>query len=291
MTQSPNTTDVKPPPFFSVITPSYNMLQFLPACCNSVSDQNVKYEHIVVDAKSIDGTAEWLKNRPDLVSVSERDHGMYEAINKGVQMSRGEIISYLNCDEQYLPGVLRRVAEIFRSNSKIDVLFGNALIIRPNGELLAYRKSFIPRWPYVWASHMYTHSSSMFIRRKVFESGVLFDQSLRAIGDADFVVRMLRKGFVAHHQKEYFSAFMITGSNLGDGENALVELKTFRNKAPLWLRHFGFITDNLIRLEKIWNGAYWEKMPLSYSVYTAEFLDVRSEFVVKEASPLYPYET
>jgi|JFJP01.1.fsa_nt_gi glycosyltransferase involved in cell wall biosynthesis len=278
-------------PLFSIITPSYNMLQFLPACCNSVSDQNVDYEHIVVDGLSIDGTVAWLKNRPNIISVSEKDDGMYDAVNNGVRIARGEIISYLNCDEQYLPGALQRVEDFFQRNSKVDILFGNALIIRPNGKLLAYRKSFVPRWPYIWASHMYTHSSSMFVRRNVFESGLFFDKDWKTVGDADFVVRVLRKGFIAHHLNEYFSAFMITGSNLGDSESALVELKSFRNKAPFWLRYSGFITNNLIRLEKFWNGAYWEKLPLFYSVYTTECLDVRYEFVAKSVSPLYPYET
>jgi glycosyltransferase involved in cell wall biosynthesis len=281
---------IKQLPFFSIITPSHNMLNYLRACCNSISDQNVEFEHIVVDGLSRDGTAEWLETRPEIISLCERDRGMYDAINKGIRLSKGEIISYLNCDEQYLPGVLLRVAEFFHCYSQVDILFGNALIIKPNGTLLAYRKGFVPRWPYIWASYMYVHSGSMFVRRKVFESGILFDQRWKAIGDADFVVRVLRKGFVAHHISEYLSAFMITGSNLGDGENALVELKAFRNKAPLWLRYSNFITHTLIRLEKIWNGAYWEKMPLSYSVYTTENLAMRSEFVAKSASSLYPHE-
>jgi glycosyltransferase involved in cell wall biosynthesis len=264
------------------------MLPYLKACASSIQDQEVNLEHIVVDGASTDGTAEWLKNHLDIASVSEKDDGMYDAINKGIQMSRGEIVSYLNCDEQYLPGVLRSVAEIFRRDSRIDLLFGNALIIRPTGELLAYRKSFVPRWPYVWASHMYTQSSSMFVRRNVFESGVLFDPGWKTVGDADFVVRALRSGFVARHIKEYLSAYMITGSNLGDHGNAIVELKSFRNKAPLWLRYSDFVTHTLIRLEKIQNGAYWEKMPLVYSVYTTNNLQQRTEFIVESASPLDP---
>ena len=136
---------------------------------------------------------------------------------------------------------------------------------------------------------MYLHSSSMFVRKRVFESGIMFDKKWKTIGDADFVVRALRKGFVAHYVNVYFSAYTITGSNLGDGENALAELITFRSMAPLWLRYSNLITNTLIRLEKIWKRAYWEKMPLSYSIYTAENLDVRSEFVAKSASPFYPY--
>ena len=264
------------------------MLRFLPACCNSVSDQNVDYEHIVVDAVSSDDTAEWINNHPKLIGVSERDDGMYDAINKGIRIARGGIISYLNCDEQYLPGVLQGVEGIFHRNPQIDILFGNALIIKPNGELLAFRKSFIPRWPYIWASDLYVHSSSMFVRRRVFESGIMFDKNWKAIGDMDFVIRVLRKGFLAHHVSEYFSAYMMTGANLGQGERALGELEAFRKKAPLWIRRAKLIILVMRRLEKIRHRAYWEKMPLSYSVYTTDDLDVRTEFSAHSASPFYP---
>jgi len=240
-----------------------------------------------MDGGSTDGTVEWLKNQHNIISSSEKDDGMYDAINKGIRLSRGEIISYLNCDEQYLPGTLQRVQEYFVANPKVDILFGNTLIIEPNGNLLAYRKSFVPRWPYVWASFIYVYTSSMFIRRRVFESGVFFDKNWKSIGDADFVVRVLRKGFFARHVREYFSAFMITGANLSTGENADAELKAFRARAPFWLRHLNFISHPLIWLEKFLNGAYREKFPFAYSVYTLENSYARSAFVVTGASPLW----
>lgn len=264
------------------------MLQFLPLCCHSVSDQKVDYEHIVVDGGSTDGTVDWIRKDSGVVSLSEKDDGMYDAINKGLRISTGEIVSYLNCDEQYLPGVLQRVAEIFAHNSKIDLLFGNTLLIRPDGKLLAYRKSFVPRWPYIWGSDLYLQSSSMFVRRRVFESGIMFDESWKAIGDADFVVRALRKGFSACHVNEYFSAFMITGTNLGAGKRADMELKAFRKRAPVWLRYSTFIIKMLVRFEKFWHSAYWESMPLAYSIYTIDNSSVRSEFVAGSASSFYP---
>ena len=187
---------IKQLPFFSIITPSYNMLPYLKACCSSVQDQGLALEHIVMDGASTDGTREWLLNRPDTLSISEKDNGMYDAINKGIELSSGEIIAYLNCDEQYLVGTLKKVQDFFMKNASIDILFGNTLIIRPDGQLLAYRKCFTPRWQYIWGSYMYLHSSSMFIRRKVFESGFLFDTDWKTIGDADFVIRVLRNNFL-----------------------------------------------------------------------------------------------
>lgn len=265
------------------------MLKYLIVCSNSIADQNVNSEHIVIDGLSQDGTVEWLETRPKIISLCEKDQGMYDAINKGIKLSKGEIISYLNCDEQYLPGVLQKVSEYFRLNSQVDILFGNTLIVNPNGTLMAYRKGFIPRWPYIWASHMYVHSSSMFIRRRVFESDIFFNLNWKTIGDADLVVRALRKGFISHHLDQYFSAFMITGSNLGSSDLAQHEIRSFRRQAPVWLRYTTFLTNILIKIEKLAHGAYWEKFPLSYSVFTIAEPDSRSKYEAKSASPFYPY--
>jgi hypothetical protein len=128
----------------------------------------------------------------------------------------------------------------------------------------------------------------MFVRRKVFKSGVMFDKRWKTIGDLDFVIRVLMEGFTAHHVREYFSAFMITGSNLGNGEDALIELNNYRNNAPLWLRYSRLIARTLMRFEKLLHGAYWEKMPLLYSVYTTENIERRTNFVASSASSLYP---
>lgn len=273
---------------FSIITPSYNMLPYLKACCRSVEDQGVELEHIVVDGSSADGTQEWLFEKSRIASISEKDNGMYDAVNKGINLSKGEVIAYLNCDEQYLEGALKKVQRFFLANPHVDILFGNTIIIQPNGNLLAYRKGFKPKWQYFWGSYMYLHSSSMFIRRKVFDSGLLFDASWKTIGDADFVVRALRNNFSASHIEEYLSAFTLTGSNLGDNSLVGSELALFRRKAPIWLRYSSLPTDMLIRVEKLIRGVYFEQMPIKYSVFSGDESNRRQTFVSTKASPLFP---
>jgi glycosyltransferase involved in cell wall biosynthesis len=94
----------------SIVTPSYNMLDYLKRCHASIADQEkVSFEHLVIDGASKDGTPEWLRENPDIVSLSEPDNGMYDAINKGFRLAKGRILAYLNCDEQYLPGTLKYV--------------------------------------------------------------------------------------------------------------------------------------------------------------------------------------
>src|SRR5882757_299741 len=102
-----------PPASFSVITPSFRNSNWLKLCVASVADQAVEVEHIVQDAGSDDGTLDWLSREPRVKAIVEPDSGMYDAVNRGLRRAQGDILSYLNCDEQYLPGALSAVEQFF----------------------------------------------------------------------------------------------------------------------------------------------------------------------------------
>ena len=102
----------------SIATPSFRNSDWLKLCVASVADQaGVEVEHIVQDAQSDDGTQEWLARDRRVRAYFEKDQGMYDAINRGWRRAEGEILAYLNCDEQYLPGGLRAVEEFFRDEA------------------------------------------------------------------------------------------------------------------------------------------------------------------------------
>ena len=181
-----------PPDTFSIITPSLNRLAFLKRACASVADQaGVKVEHIVVDGMSVDGTAQWLKNVQGISPVVEPDLGMYDAINKGLDRASGDLVGFLNTDEQYLPAALSEVAAYFHAHPEIDFLFGHFLVVSPDGSLVCFRKGFVPRRVYVRTSHLYTPTCTMFLRRRVLLDGHRFDPAFKASGDEEFVVRLL----------------------------------------------------------------------------------------------------
>ena len=101
-------------PMFSVITPSFRMLNWLKLCAASVADQHgVTFEHIVQDGGTGAELDEWARTQPSLRCFQERDQGMYDAINRGIKRATGDIFAYLNCDEQYLPGALMPGSAIF----------------------------------------------------------------------------------------------------------------------------------------------------------------------------------
>jgi len=100
---------------FSIITPSFRNSRWLKLCIASVADQqDVKWEHIVQDSCSDDGTQDWLPRDPRVKAFIEKDGGMYDAVNRGYRRAAGDILAYLNCDEQYLPGALKTVSDFLR---------------------------------------------------------------------------------------------------------------------------------------------------------------------------------
>jgi glycosyltransferase involved in cell wall biosynthesis len=272
----------------SIITPSFNMLPYLKMCCASVADQEgPSFEHIVVDGVSTDGTVEWLRSQQNIISIVERDNGMYDAINKGLKSSRGEIVSYLSCDEQYLQGTLSYVRTYFERHADVDGVCGDTLITRPDGRLLSFRKSYKPVWPFIGASHLYVFPSSMFLRRKVIESGHFFDPQFKYSGDADFVIRLLRNGYRLRNTRRYLSAFTITGSNRSQEDAAQREGVLIARTMPGWVRRLRRPL-NLVRLGmKLASGAYFERRPLSYSVYVPDAYEQRIAFQARRLSPMW----
>ncbi|UCC39591.1 MAG: glycosyltransferase [Candidatus Aminicenantes bacterium] len=277
----------------SIITPSYNMQTYLEACAASVADQEgVEAEHIVVDGVSTDGSVEWLAEQDHIRYISEKDNGMYDAINKGLRMAKGEILAYLNCDEQYLPGTLGFIKDYFDRNPQVDMIFGDLLLIRPDGSLVAFRKGYQPRWLYIMTSHLYVLSCTMFFRRRIIEGGLFFDPGLRVVGDADFVIRVLRTGYNTRHIKRYTAAFTVTGKNLSV-TNATHERKQLLNSAPFLIKKSKWLLNAVRLTEKFFSGAYFQKKSLEYSVYLTnqeKMENQRKTFVVNKASFLWRFE-
>src|SRR6187399_1388121 len=106
----------------SIVTPSFRNSNWLKLCIASVADQQgVEVEHIVQDAGSDDGTLDWLPGDSRVKAFVETDSGMYDAINRGFRRATGDILAYLNCDEQYLPGALATVRDFFEKNPDVEV--------------------------------------------------------------------------------------------------------------------------------------------------------------------------
>lgn len=230
---------------FSIVTPVYNGLGKIERAVGSVRGQEgVELEHLVQDAASPDGTAVWAENQSGLSVFSEPDSGMYDAINKGWARSTGDILSWLNVDEQYLPGTLARVQKEFEAYPEADFVFGNSIFTNPEGDAIAARREIPLRNVYVKNGFLYALSCTLFFRRRLIGDGRLtFDPAFKNAGDADLVLRLLRDGHICRHIPAYLSLFGVDNDNLtvSLGDNMARETGQLRKTyggAPLrFLQH------------------------------------------------------
>ena len=271
----------------SVITPSRNMLPQLRRCSASVADQDSEgVEHIVQDACSTDGTVAWLQKQSMIDWCSEPDGGMYDALNRGIARSQGELLGYLNCDEQYLPGTLSFVRSYFRDHQEVDILFGSALVVDGEGQLLASRRSYFPHWTMMGVSHLYNLSCAMFFRSRIVPTAQPFRPEFKDVGDADFVIRTLRRGAKAACTSRHLSAFAFTGQNMSLGENAKAESRIIFDQLPWYVRIARHEINAARRAAKALYGAYRHQR-IEYSLFVGD-QSARTRFVVGRADVRWP---
>jgi glycosyltransferase involved in cell wall biosynthesis len=260
---------------WSIITPSFRSGPWLKLCIASVADQGVPQEHIVQDAGSDDGTLEWLSGDGRVKVFIERDEGMYDALNRGLRRSSGDLLAWLNCDEQYLPGALLKAATFFDRHPEVDVLFGDVVMANRSGDYLCHRKMRIPLKYHTWTCHLSTLSCATFFRRRVvFDYGFFFDPRLRDVGDGEWMLRLLKRGVNMAALGEFTSAFTQTGANMSAGPNARREAHELARSAPLWARQLKPLIILHHRLRRFLGRMYLQK-PFSYEIFTLASPDRR----------------
>jgi glycosyltransferase involved in cell wall biosynthesis len=269
-------------PQFSIITPSYKQLEWLRLAAASIADQrDVAVEHIVQDAGTGLALENWAAEQPGLKLFVESDAGMYDAVNRGLRRAVGEICAYLNCDEQYLPGALKEVAGFFDENPQIDVAFAHAVVVNRSGEFIAYRKAILPGKYHTWVSkNIAVLTCATFFRRRVLEEHRLFfNPTLKDVGDADWVIRMLDKKVRMAVLPTFTSTFGETDQNRNLAAGALREKAEIVASAPAWARMLGPAIVTYYRLRRLLAGAYCQK-PFEYAIYTLSNPAVRTTFNV-----------
>jgi glycosyltransferase involved in cell wall biosynthesis len=153
----------------------------------AVADQQgVEVEHIVQDAGSDDGTLDWLPKDKPVRAFVEKDTGMYDAVNRGLRRSSGDLLAYLNRNEQYLPGALQAVAEFFHVNPRVEIIFADTVVVDAHGGYICDRKALLPQPNHSTVCSLGVPTAAMFFRRSVLQNHDLyFDSRWRVGGDMD----------------------------------------------------------------------------------------------------------
>jgi len=181
----------------SIITSVYNNKETIEDSIKSVLSQTHEdIEYILVDGASNDGTVDIIKKYKDKISffVSERDSGIYDGLNKGIELATGDIVAFLHSDDIYNDeNVIKEIVELFKSED-VDSVYGDLVYVDKvdTSKIFRYWKSgefTVERLKKGW---MPPHPT-FFVKRELYEKYGKFDLSFKIAADYDFMLRMLGK--------------------------------------------------------------------------------------------------
>ncbi len=190
----------------SIITVTKNSEKFLVENINSLKNQSYKnFEHIIIDGKSTDKTLEIIKKHEDKIDywVSESDNGLYDAMNKGIKVSTGDIIGILNSDDIYFSDTLKLVNRYFSEQENLDFLFGT---VEKHKLMHGYYPDRI-KWTFGFYT---THSVGFFIKKSSQMKVGFYDTRYKYSADYDLFYKMIVKKKmigVATKKDEIFGKF------------------------------------------------------------------------------------
>jgi glycosyltransferase involved in cell wall biosynthesis len=243
-------------PQFSIVTPSFLQPQYLRLCSASVLDQGgVTVEHIIQEGGGVGGLDGWSPSDPRVHLCVEPDSGMYDAVNRGFSKARGLILGHLNADEQYLPGALSTVWQVFEDNPDLDVIFGDAVLLNSHWIPVSYRRVILPNKLHTKRVHLGTMTCSTFFRRRLLDKNLYYPTEWKTVGDAVLVLKWLKSGVTMQTIRHPLAAFVFTGANLGNSATATEEGRRFagQHKTNYWI---DLAAKAQHRILKLMAGAY-----------------------------------
>jgi len=292
---------------FTIVTPHFKQLDWLRLCVASVADQagesGLLVEHIIQDggtpgiedfarqngaafssdASSLDMPSDDAAGpkAPYRLSIHrEVDAGMYDAIKRGFRRATGDILAWLNADEQYLPGALRKVADAFHAHPKAEMIFGDTVVTDRGGQYICSRTALKPqRLHSLVSGNLSFLSAANFIRKNLIYKGHLVPEGWRVVGDAAWAVELLAAGVQMRRLPDYLSAFVDTGDNLSVRAEARDEHRRLAATAPAWARAARPLLIAGFRGRKLLAGGY-HLQPFDYEVFTMQQPATRQRFRV-----------
>lgn len=231
--------EAAPLPKISIVTPSYEQGGFIEETIQSVIGQEyANFEHIIVDGGSRDQTVEILRKYPHLKWVSEQDKGQSHAINKGLLMSCGEIVAYLNSDDVYRPGAFHAVAEFFARNPEALMVVGDCDYINDDSVKIGHMtarfekiEDLIRYWG--WDRWYCIPQQAVFLRRELLSLVGLFDATLHMVMDYDMWLRVAERHPI-HTLRRTLAAFRLAANTKTTSRTHLMYFEEFAASRKRW---------------------------------------------------------
>lgn len=214
---------------FSIITVCYNSEDTIADAIHSVQKQSYKnFEHIIIDGGSVDQTISIVRatSKDTAIIVSEKDDGIYDAMNKGLGMATGDVVGFLNSDDFYPSSdVLASLANIFEDPT-LESCYADLCYVRkdrPESVIRYWRSSSMPREAFL-NSWVPPHPT-FFVKRKIYEKLGGFNQEYFFAADFDLMLRFLK----THSIKSTYLPKVLVHMRLGGATNNSLRAIFYQN--------------------------------------------------------------
>jgi glycosyltransferase involved in cell wall biosynthesis len=207
-------------PKITIITPNYNLGYYLERTILSVISQNYpNLEYIIIDGGSTDNSLEIIKKYESNIAywVSEKDSGLYNALNKGFKVSTGEIMGWINSDDLLHPKSLITIASYFVKFKKMNWLQGYPTLINENDEIVSKREPVTNKYYFLTKKYTHNHSfvqqESTYWRRSLWDkAGSYISEEYKLAGDFEIWMRFFLL------DKLYCTKSLVGGFRRRDGQ-------------------------------------------------------------------------
>jgi glycosyltransferase involved in cell wall biosynthesis len=260
----------------SVITPVRNGARHIECCLQNIISQNCPFvEHVIVDGKSDDGTVEIVKRYAATNShirwLSEKDKGQSDAMNKGLNMARGDVIGILNVDDYYEPNTLIRIEALFRNLLEPSVAVGNCNVWNDSGKLIylnAPRRLRIEDLLMGWRINPHpVNPSAYFYHKSIHDIIGPYDENEHYAMDLDFLFRAIQVATINYTNETWGNYRLIEGTKTvidqqqgSSGARSKRVYSKYERQLPLWMqmkialmrfRYYGvsFVKGNIYRMK------------------------------------------
>lgn len=234
-------------PLFSIITVAYNAECSIPATIRSISEQTCRlFEWIVVDGASKDGTVRLVEDSgiKELTLVTEPDRGIYDAMNKGLGIARGDYVVFLNAgDSFHAPDTLQAVADAVMDHDYPGIVYGQTCIVDADRRLIGPRHLTAPRDLTLesFAEGMLVCHQAFIVLRKLVDN---YDTRYRFSADYEWCIRCLQRSHRNHMIDRVLVDYLSEGVTTANHRASLIErfriMCHYYGVLPTVRRHFGF---------------------------------------------------
>ncbi|EHQ27836.1 glycosyltransferase family 2 protein [Mucilaginibacter paludis] len=222
-------------PRLSIITIVYNNVRHIERTILSVLNQTYKnIEYIVIDGLSTDGTLDVINRYRDSIAVvvSEKDKGIYDAMNKGIEIATGDYILFMNSGDELFAA--DTVEKVFATEPDADIYYGETEVINDDGESMGRRRHKAPE-KFTWRGFnlgMSISHQAIYIKKSIIEP---YDSRYQLSADIDWIISAAKKAKKIVNTRQYVAKYLFGGMSKKKHKQSLAE------RFHIMRRHYGLL--------------------------------------------------